>query len=130
MAIPWNDSPNDNNVSNISKMDSPLKAKADARPHTSNVEAGKSSNSEKKEGNRSEISFAPRKPIYSLSDIVLNDQVKQQVRILISRIKNHKLLYETWGLKKIDPQGTHIAVNFYGPPEPEKRCVQKAWRLN
>lgn len=116
MAIPWNDSPNDNNVSNISKMDSPLKAKADARPHTSNVETGKSSNSEKKEGNRSEISFAPRKPIYSLSDIVLNDQVKQQVRILISRIKNHKLLYETWGLKKIDPQGTHIAVNFYGPP--------------
>ena len=51
-----------------------------------------------------------------MSDIVLNDQVKQQVRILISRIKNHKLLYETWGLKKIDPQGTHIAVNFYGPP--------------
>lgn len=112
MGIPWNKKSDDS----ISKIDSPLKAAADARPQTTTVEDDKSSPKSKKDGNRSEISFSPRKPIYSLSDIVLNDQVKQQVKILISRIRNHKLLYETWGLKKIDPQGTHIAVNFYGPP--------------
>ena len=75
-----------------------------------------STKNEEKDANRSEVAFETRKPVYSLSDIVLNDPVKQQIRILVSRIKNHKLLYETWGLREIDPQGTHVAVNFYGPP--------------
>ena len=116
MGIPWN--PDNNGDANVSRMNSPLKSSADARPKTSSAESqpqNASSNS-KKDGNRSEITFSARKPIYRLSDIVLANQVKQQIRILISRIRNHKLLYETWGLKRIDPQGTHIAVNFYGPP--------------
>lgn len=115
MGIPWNP-PNNSEGASIPKINSPLKSAADARPQTSSLEPENSSSNSKKDGNRAEISFAARKPVYSLSDIVLNNQVKQQIKILISRIRNHKLLYETWGLKKIDPQGTHIAVNFYGPP--------------
>ena len=62
------------------------------------------------------VSFSSRKPLYRLDDIILNEAVREQIRILKSRIDNHHLLYEEWGLRKIDPQGTHISVSFYGPP--------------
>ena len=62
------------------------------------------------------VSFEPRKPDYSLEDVIMNPVVAEQIRVLKSRIKNHELLYDTWGLRKIDKQGAHIAVCFYGPP--------------
>lgn len=64
----------------------------------------------------SKVSFVPREPDFSLEDVIMNPVVAQQIRVLKSRIKNHELLYDTWGLRKIDKQGAHIAVCFYGPP--------------
>ncbi len=76
------------------------------------------SSPERKQENpkRAVVAFTPRKPFYRLDDIILNEEVKQQIRILKSRIEHHHLLYDVWGLKKINPQGTHISVSFYGPP--------------
>lgn len=76
--------------------------------------------------NRKEIFFVPRRPVYSMSNIILNAGVRQQINILKSRILHHKLLYETWGLQEIDPQGTHIAANFYGPPGTGKTMCAEA----
>ena len=72
------------------------------------------------------IVFEARKPLYRLEDVILNDEVQEQIDVLRSRIANHRLLYEEWGLAKIDPQGTHISVSFYGPPGTGKTMCAEA----
>ncbi|MCR5165455.1 MAG: ATP-binding protein [Thermoguttaceae bacterium] len=76
--------------------------------------------------NRNSVAFIPRAPIYHPEDMVLNQNVLDQVQIMLSRIRNHKTLYEIWGLEKIDPQGKHFAVSFYGPPGTGKTMCAEA----
>lgn len=59
--------------------------------------------------------FTARSPICTFSQLVLPADVRQRIDALLARIKHHHMLYEDWNLKKIDPQGSHVAVNFYGP---------------
>lgn len=61
-------------------------------------------------------SFEPRSPNYSFSDIILPPATQRDFNVLKSRIKNHTLLYEDWDLKRIDPLGMKVAVNFHGLP--------------
>lgn len=81
---------------------------------------------EERKAKEKAIVFEARKPLYRLEDVVLNDEVKEQIDVLRSRIANHRLLYEEWGLAKIDPQGTHISVSFYGPPGTGKTMCAEA----
>lgn len=74
---------------------------------------------------KAQISFIPRKPMYTFEQVILPDTVRSQFRTLKSRIANHRLLYEDWELDKIDPQGKHIAFNLYGVPGTGKTmCVE------
>ncbi len=71
------------------------------------------------------VRFEAREPYYTFSQVVASVDVIEQFDVLVSRIKNHKLLYEEWGLGEIDPQGKHIAFNLYGPPGTGKTmCVE------
>jgi SpoVK/Ycf46/Vps4 family AAA+-type ATPase len=71
------------------------------------------------------ISFIPRQPLYTFDQIILPEPVRLQLRVLRSRIINHKLLYDDWELGKIDPQGRHVAFNLYGVPGTGKTmCVE------
>ena len=76
--------------------------------------------------NRNSIAFIPRAPIWHPESMILSQNVLDQIQIMLSRIRNHKTLYETWGLEKIDPQGKHIAVSFYGPPGTGKTMCAEA----
>lgn len=76
--------------------------------------------------NRNSIAFIPRAPIYRPENMILSQSVQEQIQIMLSRIHNHKTLYETWGLEEIDPQGKHIAVSFYGPPGTGKTMCAEA----
>lgn len=72
------------------------------------------------------VVFEARKPLYRLEDVILNGEVKEQIKVLQSRVSNHRLLYEEWGLAAIDPQGAHISVSFYGPPGTGKTMCAEA----
>jgi len=61
-------------------------------------------------------SFEPRSPHWKFCDIILPAGTQRDVDVLKSRIQNHTLLYEDWGLKAIDPRGLSVVVNFYGLP--------------
>jgi ATP-dependent 26S proteasome regulatory subunit len=91
-----------------------------------NVNLNSSSASEdKKKEKQMPASFVPRPPRCKLSQVVLPSSVRTQINMLLSRIRNHSLIYTTWGLSEIDPQGKHIAFNFYGPPGTGKTmCVE------
>lgn len=95
----------------------------------SRAEAGGAEEGERERGRDAERqrleSFLPRKPLYSFEELVLPPTVRRELSALKSHIANHSLLYDTWELGKIDPQGRHLAFNLYGLPGTGKTmCVE------
>jgi len=71
-------------------------------------------------------SFEPRRPRIRFTDIVLPERTRYDLDVLISRIRNHSLIYEEWELKAIDPRGLSVAVNFHGQPGTGKSMCAEA----
>ncbi|MEI6233302.1 MAG: ATP-binding protein [Planctomycetota bacterium] len=71
-------------------------------------------------------SFQPRDPMFKLKDIILPERAKRDLEVLKSRIRNHSLLYDDWGVRAIDPCGVALAVNFYGQPGTGKTMCAEA----
>jgi len=64
----------------------------------------------------SQETFRPRKPAFTLEQVVLPAATRERILELFSLVEHRDALYEGWGLKQIDPTGRRVAVNFYGPP--------------
>jgi SpoVK/Ycf46/Vps4 family AAA+-type ATPase len=60
--------------------------------------------------------FVAEKPLRKLQDLVLSVHTREQIIGLLTKIRHHRLLYETFGLNQVDPRGGRTAINFYGPP--------------
>lgn len=71
-------------------------------------------------------SFQARTPRWKFQDIVLSAVCRRDIDVLLSRIRNHRLMYEEWGLQAIDPRGLAVAVNFYGLPGTGKTMCAEA----
>lgn len=71
-------------------------------------------------------SFAPRKPLRSMRDLVVPQAVRHRIDLALSQVENHEILYHQWNLKKIDPYRTGTAVNFYGPSGTGKSLAAEA----
>ena len=80
----------------------------------------------KEEEASSSLSFKARAPICSFDLLILSEQTRKRIDSLLIRIRYHQVLYEEWNLKKIDPQGKHVAVNFYGPSGTGKTMCAEA----
>ncbi len=93
-------------------------ASATPMPSPSDQHEGKKSSDEA-------VAFTARDSLYEMDNLVLSDGTKKQLRTLKARFTHHDLVYETWGLGKIDPAGRHVAFNLYGPPGTGKTmCVE------
>jgi SpoVK/Ycf46/Vps4 family AAA+-type ATPase len=60
--------------------------------------------------------FQPETSTRCIDDLVISEEVRSRLNSVINRIRNHKKLYEDWGLADIDPHGKRVAINLYGPP--------------
>lgn len=61
------------------------------------------------------IRFSARQPVCNFDKLIYPPSVHRRIDALLARIRHHRMLYKDWNLQKIDPQGSHVAVNFYGP---------------
>ena len=68
-----------------------------------------------KQKENKQIQWELRTPLYSLSDLILNTKVSEQLLDIISYYENHDLLFHTWGLEERFSQQDGLAVNLYGP---------------
>jgi SpoVK/Ycf46/Vps4 family AAA+-type ATPase len=70
--------------------------------------------------------FVPQSPSKCLEDVILPSTVKSRIEAALNRIRYHDKLYYDWNLKKIDPQGRRVAINFFGPPGTGKTFCAEA----
>ena len=70
--------------------------------------------------------FISEAPTRRLDDVVLPRAVRARLETALTRIRFHGKLYEQWNLKKIDPHGSRVAINFYGPPGTGKTICAEA----
>ena len=71
------------------------------------------------------LSVSPTEPKYSLSQIVLPEETADQIKDVISLLKNIDKIYYDWGFVDIDPVPRSI-VNFWGPPGTGKTMTAHA----
>lgn len=74
------------------------------------------------EGERFDI----RMPSWSLDDMILNAETVQDIDAVCAKIEYHSVLYDQWGLARIDPNGNRVAVSLYGPPGTGKTMCAEA----
>ena len=65
---------------------------------------------------KAEMPFILEKPRKTLDDLVLPEATRQQIDSLLQKVKLHDILYENFGLGKVDLSGGRTAINLYGPP--------------
>ena len=54
--------------------------------------------------------------VYQMNDLILPDTPKQKLSHIIHRVRNRKLVYETWGFLEKSAYGNGTAMIFAGPP--------------
>ncbi|MFN7209446.1 MAG: ATP-binding protein [Aggregatilineales bacterium] len=58
--------------------------------------------------------FTPEQPRRRLADLVLSAETERALQVALAKIQHHALLYQTWGLAQIHPEGRGVAINLYG----------------
>ena len=81
---------------------------------------------EPKTSGESPSMFEPRTARYRYEDLVLPENVFRELEILQSMIHHHSLVYQKWGMDKVDPYGRQIAFNLYGPSGTGKTMIVEA----
>lgn len=67
-----------------------------------------------------------RKPLMRMDQMVWSREIRQSIETALAQAKNHKVLFETWGLGESMPYGQGITLLFYGPPGTGKTSSAEA----
>ena len=70
--------------------------------------------------------FVLERPKKTLEDLVLTKITRQEIESLLQKVKLHQVLYEDFGLGKVDVSGGRTAINLYGPPGTGKSVTAEA----
>lgn len=60
-------------------------------------------------------SYEATRPKYNLDKVILDETTRNQIHRSIALIRNQKLIYDTWGVRDVDPN-TKTILCFYGAP--------------
>lgn len=93
----------------------PTEAKEDLQQCALAAAAKRAGEKQQAKAEDGRIHPVPKQSDTHFSDLIFAPEVNRRIAALLCRIRHHRTLYEEWNLQKIDPQGKHVAVNFYGP---------------
>lgn len=59
--------------------------------------------------------FTVQTPVYTFSQIILSEEIRQEISTALNVLKYQELIYKDWGFNEVDPIPKSV-LNFYGPP--------------
>ncbi len=88
---------------------------------------GASSTDELPEAQLDAIRYPIEDPRWTLDDVVLPPSTRNQLEVVLTLVRNHSLMYDTWNLKKIvRSTASVVSLNFYGPSGTGKTLCAEA----
>lgn len=69
--------------------------------------------------------YAAQRPSYTFEQLILPETIKDEITLAIQVLKVESLVFDTWGLRAIEPN-PKTALNFYGPPGTGKTLAAHA----
>jgi SpoVK/Ycf46/Vps4 family AAA+-type ATPase len=72
------------------------------------------------------VEFPVRRAVRTTADLVVPDAVGERLRSALRQVQYHKVLFDEWDLKRIDPYRTGVALNLYGPSGTGKTLAAEA----
>ena len=64
---------------------------------------------------KQELILQPTEPMFSLDDIILPKNVREQILEVADYAYNSKIIFEQWGLGKTHKYSKRMGINLYGP---------------
>ncbi|MGR6859760.1 ATP-binding protein [Aliivibrio salmonicida] len=81
----------------------------------------------KKEENK-KLCFSVEEPRFSIKEhLILSKKTDVSLQECISKIKYHRVIYDEWDFKSVDPNGSSLIINFYGEPGTGKTLAAEAF---
>jgi SpoVK/Ycf46/Vps4 family AAA+-type ATPase len=65
-------------------------------------------------------------PVRTLADVVLPPQTRRTLEHALAQVRNHSLIFRSWGLGERHASGRGLAFNFAGPPGTGKTICAEA----
>lgn len=72
------------------------------------------------------IEFVLSKPIYSFSDMVLEENTREEIENAMALFQHKEKVFEEWHLKRVIKTPYNLCVNFYGEPGTGKTMAADA----
>lgn len=91
-----------------------------------NTSGSTTENQSSKDRPKKEIDFPLSDPKYSLDDMIITDEVKEELSTIIEAEKCWKRVFEDWGLAEVMGDRRNLFVNLYGYPGTGKTMAAHA----
>lgn len=73
-----------------------------------------------------QVEFKPTDPIYGISDIILADDTREEIKTVINSRKNWEKVFIEWDMRSVLKQRKSLFVNLYGAPGTGKTMAAHA----
>jgi SpoVK/Ycf46/Vps4 family AAA+-type ATPase len=73
-----------------------------------------------------DLSSFLREPKYSLEDVILPENTKKQVKLILAEMQYQELIYQEWGMAEKHKLDKALSINFSGPPGTGKTLTAEA----
>lgn len=89
------------------------------------IALGSGNKVEREEPQLSKPKYISQEPLYTREFLIVSDEVRERLESAIQILELKPLLFETWGLREIEPS-PRSALNFHGPPGTGKTLAAHA----
>ncbi|MCD9557215.1 ATP-binding protein [Photobacterium carnosum] len=74
------------------------------------------------------LNITSEEPKFNITqDLILSKHTNLSLQECIAKLQFHRIIYDEWNFKSVDPNGSSLVINFYGEPGTGKTLAAEAF---